>query len=716
MSLIVIVDDRVSNRNIFAKLAVSIEPDVTVRTFGDPVEALEWLADNTPDLVITDYKMPNLNGAELIRRFRMMPACEDVPVIVITVYEERSFRLCALEAGATDFLHSPVDHHEFVTRARNLLKLQKNQLMLAGRATELQRELEVSERSRKMELRDSSERLGQVIDTVPVLISAVDRGGMIKFVNAGYAEFSAVNATEVVGRLAQELYGKEEAARHLALDRIVFDSGKALPSFEEDLPDSKGELHSFQTTKSPLINFDGRISAVLTSSLDVTARKRTEARMRHLAHHDVLTDLPNRTLLLDLIRKQTARSRRGAGVFALHVIDLDGFKSINDLMGHSAGDQYIIKLSKKLRASLREGDMLARLEGDKFAILQTEVTRSEDAAECATRALDTIENAIDFKEAPVAITASVGIVMHPGDGEDEEELLKNADLAMYQAKSLSGNNFCFYASDMNARARNAALLDIRLRRAIENQEFLLYYQPLVDLKSGRTIGAEALLRWNDPEFGIVSPGQFLPRAEENGLIVAINEWVLERACRDAQAWPDLDGKPLEICVNLSPVQFRLRTLPLHVARVLTDTGLAPSRLDLEVTEGILMQDTQTIRDELGRLVDMGVNLSIDDFGTGYSSLNYVKRMPVSRLKIDQSFVQNIHGDENDAAIVRAIITLGHSLKMEVVAEGVEKAEQLERLRDEHCDVVQGYYFARPMPNDEFVALITGEQNELSQIA
>ncbi|MCC2098113.1 MAG: diguanylate cyclase, partial [Hyphomicrobiales bacterium] len=505
MPLIVIVDDRVSNRNIFAKLAATIEADLTVRTFGDPKEALEWLETNTPDLIITDYKMPHFNGAEFIRRFRTLDGCEDVPVIVITVYEERSFRLSALEAGATDFLHSPVDHYEFVTRARNLLKLQKHQQLLSQRASSLEQELEVSERTRETVVRDSSERLAQVIDTVPVMISAVDQHGVIQFANAYQAGICGKNTADFVGKPASEFFGIEHAARHLALDRMVLETAKSLPPFEEELVDAQKQTRVFLTSKSPLKCMDGSIAAVLTSSLDITARKRTESHLRHLALHDSLTGLPNRAYLHEAMRKLIARARRGDKLFALLVIDLDGFKQINDLLGHATGDRYIVQLAETLRANIREEDVLVRLGGDEFAILHTDVVSGEDAAICAARTLKVIEEDVVFPEAPVKVTASIGIALHPFDGAEDEELLKNADLAMYQAKKSPGNHFCFYASDMNARAREAALLDGRLRRAIDNDEFVLHYQPLIDAETRTIVGAEALLRWQDPDLGLVPP-------------------------------------------------------------------------------------------------------------------------------------------------------------------------------------------------------------------
>jgi len=713
MSLIVIIDDSATNRNIFGMLAQSLAPDVTVKTFGDPAEALSWLTVNTPHLIITDYKMPQMHAAEFIRRFRALPASDNIPVIVITVYEERSFRLQALEAGATDFLTSPVDHHEFVTRARNLLDLRKHQLLLAQRADTLERELKDSERSRELALRDSSERLAQVIDTLPIMIRAVDCDGSVLFVNAYETTFFDADPAAVIGEKGSVLLGEEAWARTHALDRVVVESGKPIPTYEEEIIDHTAAKRVFLTSKAPLRDLDGKVIGVLTSSLDISARKKTEAHLLYTAQHDALTDLPNRMMLRERLRSLIARSRRGDHLFALHLIDLDGFKRVNDLLGHTAGDRFLKALAKHIRHTIREADMIARLGGDEFAVLQRDATSSDDAAAFASRILDAVGR---FKcpdhEALVA-SASVGIAMHPSDGSDAEDLLRNADLAMYKAKADGGNSFCFYAADLQARAKHAAILDGELRQALAEGQFLLYYQPQIDLASGQVVGAEALLRWHRPGKGITAPGAFLARAEENGMIIPINEWVLHEACREVKSWHDAGLPRIRVGVNLSPVQFRKRTVPLLVAKVLADTGLDGQYLDLELTESIMMQDMNAVERDLHQLVDLGVHLAIDDFGTGYSSLAYVKRFPVDRIKIDQSFVRNMVHDLNDSAIVRAIITLGHSLNITVVAEGVETQDQLAHLRTEGCDEIQGYYFGKPMPAADFVDLI---QRDLPPVA
>jgi diguanylate cyclase (GGDEF)-like protein/PAS domain S-box-containing protein len=704
MSVIVILDDRATNRKIFAKLAASIEAGAEVHSFGDPREALTWLETHTPDLVITDFKMPSMDGAEFIGRFRERPQLAEVPVIVITVYEERDFRLRALQAGATDFLHSPVDHQEFITRARNLLKMRHQQMLLASRAVSLERKLEHSEEA----LRSSSERLAQVIDTVPAMISAADPDGRFLFVNAHQATLGGLDPTEVVGKDVSEIFGREHGARSRALDRKVFKSGDALPSYEEPIVDRAGKKRVFLTTKSPLRDHNNAVIGVLTSSLDITEHKRAEDHLLHMAHHDSLTGLPNRTLLADRLRREFVLARRGDRPFAVHQINLDAFKDVNDALGHTIGDNFLKGVGERLQTLIGSGDTVARVGGDEFAVLQTNATH-EEAQQLAQLILETVAEPFEFVDERVEVNASVGVAVHPRDGSDAQEILKNASLAMYQAKGDGGNQFRFYAADMHSRAREALALDSRLREAIAQNQFVLHFQPQIDLRTRTIIGAEALVRWQAPDRGLVSPGEFLPRAEKTGLILPINEWVLREACREATTWQRRGLPPLRIGVNLSSIQFQKQSVPLLVARVLAETGLDPRRLDLELTESMLLEQTDAVVRDLQQLRDLGVGISIDDFGTRYSSLTYVKHFPVDRLKIDQSFVRDLGTNPHDAAIVRAIVSLGHSLELGVIAEGVESAEQLTLLRAEGCDEVQGYYFGKPMPSAEFVAMATGGQ-------
>ena len=601
MALIAIIDDRTTNRNIYCKLAASIEPDVHVRSFPGPTEALAWLADNNPDLIITDYKMPDMNGADFIRNVRALPDKTDVPVIVITVYEERSFRLRALEAGATDFLNSPVDHHEFVTRARNLLTLRKHQLALANRADTLAQELAHSERSRERAIRDSTEQLAQVIDTLPLMISATDQSGSILFVNAPQTDFLKMDPEELIGKPSSAMLGTDNGAKHRAIDRIVFQTGRTPPAYEEEIACGAGSLRTFLVTKSALRDQSGKINAVLTSALDITDRKLGEVHLHHLAHHDPLTGLGNKALLLERIRMFSARAQRGNQLFALHSIDIDAFEMVNDRHGRSTADECLRAIGSQLTGIIRETDCLVRLESDEFAILQTDIASSADAAEFAHRIGDALLQLDAANTNRIGLTLSVGVAIYPVDGNTPAELLSNAGLAMVKAKTSGGDAYCLFAADVASRYRQACNLDDQLRRAINGNEFVLHYQPQIDVVSEKIVSAEALLRWSRPDFGLVFPEAFLPHAEDSGLSILIGEWVLWAACNQARRWHLAGHDDLRIGVKMSPAHFRLGNMPTLVARILADTGLAPHRLELELTASMVFEDPITAGKDIEHL-------------------------------------------------------------------------------------------------------------------
>ncbi|MFZ3017169.1 MAG: EAL domain-containing protein [Gallionella sp.] len=429
-----------------------------------------------------------------------------------------------------------------------------------------------------------------------------------------------------------------------------------------------------------------------------------EKKLEFLAHHDMLTELPNRVLLRDRFEQAAALAEREHSGVAVLFLDLDNFKQVNDTLGHNFGDQLLIRVVERLRGCLRDTDTISRQGGDEFIVLLPHLSDSGAIGGIAQHIVEVFSEPFEIEDYSINATFSIGISLYPLDSRDFDTLLRNADTALYQAKDSGRDTYRFFSEKMNLDAQEQLHLQGQLRNALKNQEFLLHYQPQIDIGSGGIVGAEALVRWQHPEFGLVPPGRFIPLAERSGLIISIGEWVLQDACRQAQVWRE-QGQPLVIAVNLSALQFKRGNLVETVARALQQSGLPAELLELELTESILLQDIEVAIRTLHSLKDMGVKLSIDDFGTGYSSLSYLKRLAVDKLKIDQSFVRDLTEDADSAAIVRAIIQLGHTMQLKVIAEGVENEAQLAFLRNYDCDEVQGYLYSRPVAAHEFVKLL-----------
>ncbi|HTN42405.1 MAG TPA: EAL domain-containing protein [Nitrospiria bacterium] len=441
---------------------------------------------------------------------------------------------------------------------------------------------------------------------------------------------------------------------------------------------------------------------------EMAERKQAEERVVYLAYHDGLTDLPNRRLFEDRLGQELSRLRWRKRVMAVLFLDIDRFKQFNDHLGHHVGDALLVAFSERLKLCLRPGDTVARLGGDEFAILLTDLAREGDVSLIIQKILDSLIKPINVEGSDLSVTTSIGVSLSPKDGEDTSTLLKTADMAMYRAKEEGGNSFQYYDPVFQKQRSEWLSLESALRLALERQEFLLHYQPQVDLDSGRVVGVEALVRWRHPEKGLISPGKFIPLAEETGLIIPIGEWVLRTACAQAVVWRSGGFKDLRISVNLSPRQFRQKNLIETVGRVLKETGIEPRCVELELTESI-MQNAETSVKALRRLKAMGLEISIDDFGMGYSSLSYLKRFPINTLKIDQAFIHHLTDDPDDPLIVTAIITLAHNLRLKAIAEGVETADQLKLLRLLRCDLIQGYYFSQPLPADEMSGLLAEDR-------
>jgi len=438
---------------------------------------------------------------------------------------------------------------------------------------------------------------------------------------------------------------------------------------------------------------------------DITERKRYEEQLEFQANHDALTGLPNLNLLSDRIRQALLISRRSKQEVGVFLLDLDNFKLINDTLGHDSGDQLLNLIAQRLNGMIRAGDTVARQGGDEFIVIVSDQALSENAPLLAEKILDVVAQPLAVDGREVVLTVSIGICIYPRDGEDPQSLVKNAEVAMYRAKEQGRNCFQFYTGEMNAKSLARMTLENHLRYALEREELTLYYQPKVNLASGQITGMEALLRWQSPELGMITPDAFIPLAEETGLVVPIGAWVLKEACAQAQAWRDAGLPPLVVAVNLSPRQFRQQDIAAVVAQCLRETGLDPRCLELEITESMVMQDSERVTSVLNQLKRMGVSLAMDDFGTGYSSLGYLKRFPFDKLKIDKSFVRDITSEPNNAAIAKTVIAMAHSLHMKVIAEGVETQGQLNYLRLHGCDEMQGYFFSRPVPAEKFERLL-----------
>jgi diguanylate cyclase (GGDEF)-like protein/PAS domain S-box-containing protein len=436
----------------------------------------------------------------------------------------------------------------------------------------------------------------------------------------------------------------------------------------------------------------------------ILASQRAEKQIKHLAYHDTLTGLPNRVLFHDRLQQALSQAARKEHIMGVMFLDLDRFKIINDTLGHDVGDELLKAVSQRLKNCIRQGDTVVRLGGDEFTIILPIIGKAEDAAFVAQKILTTLAEPFLLNHQELHITSSIGISLYPNDGEDTQTLIKNADIAMYRAKDLGKNNYQFYTADINSRALESITLENALRHALERDELLLHYQPKIDIRSGRIVGVEALVRWRHPEFGLVPPDKFIPLAEETNLIIPIGEWVLRTACEQGSRWRERGLPAWRMAVNLSARQFRHKNLLKPIFRILRETGFDPHHLELEITESLIMQGAGQTIAILEELDEAGIHLSLDDFGTGYSSLSYLKRFPIDTVKIDSSFVRDIHTDPNDAAITSAIIAMAHSLKLSVIAEGVETEEQLAFLRERGCDEYQGFLFSRPLPAEEMERL------------
>ncbi len=555
----------------------------------------------------------------------------------------------------------------------------------------------------ELALQQSEQYLRTIIETEPECVKVVDRAGQLLQMNpAGLAMLEAESLEQArahgMGNFCLPEYRDALDAMH----KRVMEGEYATLEFE--IKGLKGTRRWLETHETPMLDAEGKVTHLLGITLDITERKVNEERIQYLANFDALTGLPNRVQLDDHLKYALSLAKRNNGQLALMFVDLDRFKDVNDTLGHSIGDAYLVEMASRLQQVLREEDTAARLGGDEF-ILMLPDSDTQGAAQVAQKVLDVVANPCRIEQYDLSMTASIGIAMFPDDGEDLETLSRSADTAMYRAKQEGRDRYRFFTPAMQARAARNMHLVIALRQALEHDQFHLHYQPQISINDGRIIGIEALLRWHHPELGDVSPAEFIPVAEDSGLILPIGEWVLRTAVRQLKNWMDSGCAPMVVAVNLSATQFRHPGFSERVMRILKEEQIQARHLELELTEGVAMYDPDTAVSIMNTLHDMGIRMSIDDFGTGYSSLNYLKKFKVYKLKIDQSFVRDISTDQEDRAIVAAIVSMAKDLGLQTIAEGVETVEQLEYLRAQGCDEAQGYYFNKPLPAEEIEALL-----------
>jgi diguanylate cyclase (GGDEF)-like protein/PAS domain S-box-containing protein len=536
-------------------------------------------------------------------------------------------------------------------------------------------------------LRESELRYRLLFEQNAAGVCVTETGGEIIDCNLTFAMMLGYSRASLIGRNAGDLYVRASDRNDIV--EMLRDS-TTLNSVEVEL--RKRDAPSMWALMN-LTLVGERIHATV---VDISDRKRAEEQIEFHAYHDVLTNLPNRKLFTDRLTQTLSRARRSKKPLAVMFVDLDHFKSINDTLGHEAGDELLLQMARRLRENVRDDDTVARLGGDEFTIILAELRHPEDAISVAEKLIKAVEQPLTISGTSIEVSASIGIALYPDDGADAESLLRNADSAMYRAKEAGRNNYQLCTDDMKRRAVERLSLETRLRRAITEGQLVLHYQPQINLLSGAAIGVEALVRWNDPERGLVHPSAFIPLAEESRLILPLGEWVLHTACAQMQTWRR-QGLDLPLMsVNLSLRQFQQNDIVQTVRRVLADTGLDASSLELEITETAAMQNAETTVDVLQALRELGVSIAIDDFGTGYSSLNYLKRFPITAVKIDRAFIRDLATSEGDAAIVSAVVGIARALKLRVIAEGVETEEQLAFLRRRNCDAAQGYLFSRPV--------------------
>jgi diguanylate cyclase (GGDEF)-like protein/PAS domain S-box-containing protein len=636
--------------------------------------------------ILVDLSLPDSSGIETFDRLFL--AAPQIPMLILAIAQDEGIAKLAVQRGAQEYLlKGRLDAYlwpEAITR--------------------------VIERAANAEsLFEQNERAQVTLNSIGDAVVSTDVAGNVTYLNIVAQTLTGWSQHEAAGHPLEDVFriidGTTRAQAPNPMEFAIRENKTVSLTPNCVLIRRDGAESPIEDSAAPIHDRQGHVTGAVMVFHDVSAARAVTLRMAYLAQHDSLTDLPNRILFNDRLTEAMALAARYRRQLAVLFLDVDRFKHVNDSLGHDIGDRLLQSIAQRLLGCVRASDTVSRQGGDEFVILLSELTHAQDATVCADKILETLRAPHRIDKYDVQVTASIGIVTYPDDGTDCETLMKHADFAMYHAKENGRDNRQFFKRDANLRAVKRQSLEDSLRHALEREEFSVHYQPKVNLESGEIVGVEALIRWLHPDLGLVSPAEFIPIAEECGLMVPIGRWVMGQACHQAQAWQEIGLAPIRVAVNISAVELRARDFLRGVGVILEETGLDPHLLELELTETSLVQDSTAMSAVLHDLKRMGLKLALDDFGTGYSSLNHLKRFPIDTLKIDRSFVRSITTNSDDASIVCAVISMGKNLHMRVVAEGVETREQLTFLQDRECPVGQGYYFSQPLTGQACTQLL-----------
>jgi diguanylate cyclase (GGDEF)-like protein/PAS domain S-box-containing protein len=684
--VLIITSEATVAKDLQDALTKTVAPCYSVLRAKSLAEAIDRLRNGGTDVILADLMLRDSSGIATFDQ--LSTAAPHTPIILLSTADDEMLTTEAVQRGAQGYLSKGHFNSYLVPQTlrtclqRNLIE---EQFFLEKTRAEI------------------------TLNSISDAVIGTDMAGKVTYLNIAAEKITGWNRDEANGHPIAEVMSlinsETRRVESNPLETVLQDDKPMHLKVGTILIRRDGEEVVIEDSAAPIHDWEGKITGGVIVFHDVTAAHAMNLKMAYLAKHDFLTGLPNRVLLNDRITQAIALAKRRRGNLAVLFLDLDNFKFINDSLGHAVGDALLKSVAKGLSTCIRSSDTVSRQGGDEFVILVTENRQAENAAITAEKILSKLAEPHVIAEHHLHVTASIGISLYPVDGDNAETLIKNADNAMYCAKGKGRNNYQYFKNAMNLQAVERQLVEVNLRLAVERREFSLYYQPKVNLLTNMITGAEALIRWIHPDWGLVLPDRFVAIAEDCGQIVPIGRWVLQQVCRQIESWSAAGLRPIPISVNISALEFRHLNFIDELRTILDQTGIPPAMLQLEITESVLMNDTRISIAKLEQLKTMGVLLAVDDFGTGYSSLGYLKQFPVDVLKIDRSFLQNLGGAEDNGIIVGAVIAMGNSLKLQVIAEGVENEDQLAFLKAQHCEEGQGFLFGMPMASEQFAAFL-----------